>query len=95
MRVRRGVVLAAGGIAQDKVWRSQTVLHPDSHHSVAPEAAQGDGIKAGLAVGGVLEEGNVNSVFLSPVSLKQRTDCSTAIFFLILFSTGKSLASSL
>jgi succinate dehydrogenase/fumarate reductase flavoprotein subunit len=80
VKVRRGVVLATGGIPNDLLWRSNVVPHARSHHSVAPDANVGDGVKLGMKAGGELAAGNANPVLMSPVSLMPRRDGSTAIF---------------
>lgn len=69
IRARRGVVLAAGGAAANIEIRRAKVAHADVHRSMAPSTSAGDSLRMAQAVGGTIEEGNKNPVFLSPVSV--------------------------
>ena len=68
IRARRGVVLATGGSAASVTFRAQAVPQPAHHRSMAPAGSTGDGAALALSAGGVIEAGNVNDVFLTPVS---------------------------
>lgn len=69
VRARKGVVLAAGGGAANVEIRRSSVRHADVHQSMAPEANVGDALRMAAQIGAVIEEGNVNPVFLAPVSV--------------------------
>lgn len=69
VRTRRGVVLAAGGAAADIEIRKASVRHADMHRSMAPAANMGDALRMAQSVGGSVDEGNANPVFLAPVSV--------------------------
>lgn len=69
IHARRGVVLAAGGAAASTMFRKENVPHADVHMSMTPAGNVGDGVRMAAAAGAVIEEGNVNDVFLTPVSV--------------------------
>ena len=80
IRARRGVVLAAGGAAANGEIRRAKVPYADVHRSMAPPTSAGDSLRMAQAVGGTIDEGNSNAVFLSPVSVDVDRDGRETLF---------------
>lgn len=83
VRTTRGVVLAAGGFPQDKERRRQMFPHDrdnTGHHSPAPAANTGDGLKLGEDVGAVVEQDYPNAAAWVPVSRVPRKDGTWGVF---------------
>lgn len=68
VRARRGVVLATGGAPHNEKWRSENLVAPTAHLSMAPAASTGDGIDMGTIAGGRLGDKNAQAAFYAPVS---------------------------
>ncbi|MEK6346226.1 MAG: FAD-dependent oxidoreductase [Burkholderia sp.] len=69
IRARRAVVLATGGIAQNKALRAQLVPHAELHRSMSPASNAGDGAALAAPLGGHLASGNAGAAFWTPVSV--------------------------
>jgi len=80
LRARGGVVLATGGFSHDPLLRAE--LLPPSVSAASPVCASdtGDGLRAGLAAGGVLGMHNDHNAFWAPVSRFRRTDETEGVF---------------
>ncbi len=76
----KGVVLACGGFPQDLARRARLFPHAADHHSPAPEANTGDGLRMAEQVGGALGEALPNAAAWVPVSQVPRPDGSTGLF---------------
>jgi succinate dehydrogenase/fumarate reductase flavoprotein subunit len=83
VRVKRGVVLAAGGFPQDKSRRAKLFPHDQDgsrHFSPAPAGNTGDGLRLGEEAGAALELGYPNAAAWVPVSQVPRRDGTKGIF---------------
>lgn len=83
LRVRRGVVLAAGGFPQDLDRRRAMFPHDGTnqgHFSPAPKGNTGDGLRLGEQAGGAVEEGYPNAAAWVPVSRVPRKDGGWGVF---------------
>lgn len=80
VRVRRGVVLAGGGFAASRDWRTRHLPSPTPQYTRAAEGATGDTLALAQAVGGVLGEPRDDNAFWFPSSIGRRRDGSTAVF---------------
>jgi succinate dehydrogenase/fumarate reductase flavoprotein subunit len=83
VRARRGVVLACGGFPHDRERIAQLFAHaPDgrAHHSAAPSANTGDGLRLGESVGATIETRLAAAGAWAPVSLVPRRDGSIGHF---------------
>jgi glycine/D-amino acid oxidase-like deaminating enzyme len=80
LRARGGVVLATGGFSHDPALRAE--LLPPTVSAASPVCATntGDGLRAGLAAGGVLGMDNDHNAFWAPVSRFRRTDETEGVF---------------
>ncbi len=69
IKARRGVVLAAGGIAHSQTLR--TTLMPEHPHqySMADEGDTGDGVNAALKIGAAVDRSVSNPAYWSPASI--------------------------
>lgn len=77
---RRGVVLASGGFGANEEMRQKYMPQSAAGWSVQPEGAQGDGVKMGVEVGAVLNEGNAANGIWVPASAFRRPDGTLAKF---------------
>lgn len=68
IEARRGVVLATGGCAASAEWRKQLLPDVDIAHALAFEGATGEGLEAGMAVGGSLDDRHPDPFFWMPAS---------------------------
>ena len=80
VRVRKAVVLAAGGTPQSARWRSENVPFASVHHSMAPSGNVGDGIRLGLSAGGAVQTDGAQGAFLTPVSVLRSKDGAVTAF---------------
>jgi succinate dehydrogenase/fumarate reductase flavoprotein subunit len=83
VRTKKGVVLAAGGFPQDKERRREMFPHDrdnKGHHSPAPLANTGDGLRLGEQAGAVVEQDYPNAAAWVPVSRVPRKDGSWGVF---------------
>ena len=76
----RGVILASGGFGANDAMRHELTPQTNSGWSLQPEGCQGDGIRMGEAVGGVLNRGNAANAIYAPASAFPRPDGSVALF---------------
>ncbi len=74
VHVRRGVVLATGGIAHDKELRSSLLPAYAHDLSMAYEGNTGDGVRAARAVGADLDTRVVGPAYWSPGSIRRHAD---------------------
>ncbi|MBL8567626.1 MAG: FAD-dependent oxidoreductase [Phreatobacter sp.] len=78
-----GVVLAAGGFPQDMARRRAMFPHDrdnSGHHSPAPAANTGDGLRLGEEAGAAVETGYPNAAAWVPVSRVPRRDGTFGVF---------------
>jgi len=80
IRARAGVVLATGGFSHDPGLRAS--LLPENVSTASPVCASnaGDGLRFGVAAGGVIGTRNSQNAFWAPVSLFEREDGSAGVF---------------
>src|SRR5260221_2324650 len=74
VRALRGVVLATGGAPGDPEFAREHIPFPTMHHSMAPAANRGDGMRLGISAGGRLDDVNLDSAFWTPVSVMRERD---------------------
>jgi succinate dehydrogenase/fumarate reductase flavoprotein subunit len=89
VRSRLGVVLATGGFSRHPVLRRRLLPEPLCQHSPLVESVTGDGITLGQVAGGRLGTDHANNSFWAPVSVRPRTDGSTAVFPHFVLDRGK------
>jgi FAD binding domain len=89
LRARRGIVLATGGFSHDPALRARLLPAKAGALSAASPDNSGDGIRLGLAAGGLLGEGAAGNAFWTPASRFRRRDGSEAVFPHILTDRGK------
>lgn len=76
LRVRRGVVLAAGGFSQNPEMRAQHIPYAEHHISLMPPGNTGDGLRAAVAVGAAMDSGNTQNAAWTVISLYPQPDGS-------------------
>jgi succinate dehydrogenase/fumarate reductase flavoprotein subunit len=89
VRSRLGVVLATGGFSRHPELRRQLLPEPLCEHSPLVESVTGDGVTLGQKAGGHLGTGHANNSFWAPVSVRARSDGSTAVFPHFVLDRGK------
>jgi succinate dehydrogenase/fumarate reductase flavoprotein subunit len=80
IRARRGVVLATGGCAASAKWRADTVKDAPIPHSLAFAGDSGDGLEAGMAVGGDIDRNHESPFFWMPASIMPWSDGRVATY---------------
>ncbi|MDR5902993.1 FAD-dependent oxidoreductase [Halomonas icarae] len=81
LRVRHGVLLAAGGFPQDRQRRHAMMEHAEQRHwSMSPAGNTGDSLRAAEQLGARVARDNHHPAFWSPVSRLPRADGTTATF---------------
>ncbi|MGG7565523.1 FAD-dependent oxidoreductase [Rhodovulum sp. DZ06] len=83
VRVRKGVVLAAGGFPQDAVRRKALMPHAPSGHehvSPAPPGNTGDGLRLGESIGASVDASLPNAAAWAPISRPPRGDGTLGAF---------------
>jgi len=83
VKVRRAVVLAAGGFPQDTRRRSELFPHDrdgTGHISPAPAGNTGDGLRLGEECGAAVETGFPNAAAWVPLSRVPRSDGTKGVF---------------
>ena len=89
VRTRLGVVLATGGIGWNTSLRAR-LFPPDAQaYSLSPRSNSGDGIAAGLRVGGVIEQELESAGLWMPCSILRKPDGNEAIFPHIVLDRAK------
>jgi succinate dehydrogenase/fumarate reductase flavoprotein subunit len=86
---RRGVVLATGGFSRHPELRARLLPDLLSPHSPVVDSATGDGAVLGQTAGGHLGSNHASYGFWSPVSVRTRSDGSTAVFPHFVLDRGK------
>jgi succinate dehydrogenase/fumarate reductase flavoprotein subunit len=89
VRSRLGVVLATGGFSRHPELRRQLLPEPLCEHSPLVESVTGDGVTLGQKAGGHLGRDHANNSFWAPVSVRARSDGSTAVFPHFVLDRGK------
>jgi len=80
IRVRKGVVLAAGGFSHDAELRTRYLPEKTGPSSAASVSNTGDGLRLGLAAGARMPEDHVNNAFWVPSSRFVRDDGTAAVY---------------
>jgi succinate dehydrogenase/fumarate reductase flavoprotein subunit len=86
---RAGVVLATGGYSHHPELRQRLMPPGLSVHSAVVDSASGDGVMLGEQSGGYLSANHANNSFWAPVSMRTRSDGSTAVFPHLVLDRGK------
>jgi len=82
VRIKRGVVLAAGGFPHDVERRKQLFPHAPTgreHFTPSPELNTGDGLRLGESVGGCVDPTIPNAAAWCPTSVLIRKDGTTGV----------------
>lgn len=77
---RRGVMIATGGFSHDREMRRQFLPADTSPYSPFAPGSTGDGLRLGVAAGGVIEDGNSDNAFWAPASVYRRADGRTVVY---------------
>ncbi len=81
VKARKGVVLATGGYAHNKQFRSAFMPQPVPAHSLSHAGNSGDGIAIGQRLGArIAPEEHGHSGFWTPASITTRPDGSSGLF---------------
>jgi succinate dehydrogenase/fumarate reductase flavoprotein subunit len=80
VKVRKGVVLATGGYANNKRFRDAFMPQPVPVHSMSCEGNLGDGIEIGQRLGAATAPAQSTSGLWTPVSIVPRPDGSEGLF---------------
>jgi succinate dehydrogenase/fumarate reductase flavoprotein subunit len=89
IRVRKGVVLATGGIAWNEQLRTLLFPEPARRFSLAPENNSGDGIAAALQAGAGLDDTMQSPALWMPSSVMRRPDGTTSVYPHIILDRAK------
>jgi succinate dehydrogenase/fumarate reductase flavoprotein subunit len=89
IRVRRGVVLATGGIAWNEQLRALLYPEPARRFSLAPDNNTGDGIAAALQAGASLDDTIQSPALWMPSSVMRRPDGATLVYPHIILDRAK------
>lgn len=89
IRVRKGVVLATGGIAWNEQLRTLLFPEPARRFSLAPESNSGDGIAAALQAGAGLDDNMQSPALWMPSSVMQRPDGTASVYPHIILDRAK------
>ncbi|MCP8687587.1 FAD-dependent oxidoreductase [Marinobacterium sedimentorum] len=87
--VSGGVILASGGFARHPQRRTELLPHPTPAYSPAAPGHTGKAHDLALPLGAHYGETNLENAFWAPVSVRKRTDGSTAVFPHFLLDRGK------
>jgi len=71
---RRGVLLATGGYGASEAMRRKHIPFAEHHHSLQPEGNVGDGVRLGVAVGGLHDPAHAGDCIWTPVSVLRKPD---------------------
>ena len=89
IRVRKGVVLATGGIAWNEQLRTLLFPEPARRFSLAPEDNTGDGITAALQAGAGLDDDLKSPALWMPSSVMRRPDGTMSVYPHIILDRAK------
>lgn len=89
VRARRGVILASGGFSANAAMRRHYIPYADQHVSLVPEGNTGDGIQAGLALGGHFDGDNLSNAGWVVVSVLTEPDGKQRKFPHLFMDRGK------
>ena len=89
VRTKVGVILATGGVSHHPTLRKSLMPPSLSDASSVVDSATGDGLSLAESVGGHLCVEHVSNSFWAPVSKRQRSDGSTAVFPHFVLDRGK------
>jgi succinate dehydrogenase/fumarate reductase flavoprotein subunit len=89
IRVRKGVVLATGGIAWNDKLRTLLFPEPARRFSLAPESNTGDGITAALQAGAGLDDDLQSPALWMPSSVMRRSDGTLSVYPHIILDRAK------
>ena len=90
IRTNKGVVMATGGFAHNKLFRDRFMPKPVPQHSMAVPENTGDGLKIGETIGAKIDGDGVRSGGLwTPVSITRYKDGSTGLYPHILLDRAK------
>lgn len=76
VRARQGVLLATGGFGGNEKWRAKYIPFAEHHYSLQPDGNVGDGIRLGLAAGGLHDPKHAGDCIWTPVSVLRKPDGS-------------------
>lgn len=88
IRAAQGVILASGGFNRNPTLRKELVPDVEIHTPGAP-GHKGAAIELALGVGARIGDRNMENVFWAPVSIRKRSDGSTAVFPHFVFDRAK------
>ena len=80
VRARCGVVLATGGAAQASALQQDLMKNFPHRHTVAHQGATGDGLRAALAAGGLVDRNVSSPAVWTPASVMHEKDGTTTVF---------------
>ncbi|MDO5604008.1 MAG: FAD-dependent oxidoreductase [Paracoccus sp. (in: a-proteobacteria)] len=89
IRARKGVVMASGGIGWNRELRARFFPPEVAPTSQLPASISGDGIMAGQAAGGALDDGGDSAGLWMPCSVLRRGDGTASVWPHILLDRAK------
>lgn len=88
LRARRGIVLASGGFNRNPAMRGR-LIDPAAPYSPLAPGGTGEAIDLALGLGARIGERAFDTVLWAPVSVRKRSDGSTAVFPHFIMDRGK------
>lgn len=89
IRVRGGIILATGGFARHPTRRAAMLPEPVAEHSPSAPGHTGELHDIALRLGARYGQNGTSNVFMAPVSKRQRSDGSWAVFPHFVFDRSK------
>ncbi len=80
VRARRGVILATGGVAHNRLLRAELMPSHPHEYSMVDEADTGDGVSAARRVGAAIDGAVPNPAYWSPASIRRGPDGSQTLW---------------